>query len=165
MSLFGRTKPPARKAHGLSSSNGKLYIFGGETNESGWLCASSAVKKKLILVLTGAISNDFYSWDPSSLEWQNLSNPSAYTPSPRKNFGMACVDGRLFVFGGDNGSTVLNDLYEYNISSREWSVINISDSGPTSRTGHGFASAQGNLYVFGGRDQNGNSEQGSGLWG
>ncbi len=71
---------------------------------------------------------------------------------------MACVDGRLFVFGSDNGSSVLNDLYEYNISSREWSVINISDSGPTPRKGHGFASAQGNLYVFGGRDQNGNSE-------
>jgi N-acetylneuraminic acid mutarotase len=38
VSQFGQTKPPARKAHGLSSSNGKLYIFGGETNESGLIC-------------------------------------------------------------------------------------------------------------------------------
>jgi N-acetylneuraminic acid mutarotase len=80
-------------------------------------------------------------------------------PSPRQNFGMACVHGRLFVFGGDNRSTVLNELYEYEISLREWNIINISDSGPTPRTGHGFASAQGNLYVFGGRDQNGDSNK------
>jgi hypothetical protein len=38
VSQFGQTKPPARKAHGLSSSNGKLYMFGGETNESGLIC-------------------------------------------------------------------------------------------------------------------------------
>ncbi len=71
---------------------------------------------------------------------------------------MACVDDRLFVFGGDDGSTVLNELYEYNISSSEWNFINISDYGPTHRTGHGFVSAQGNLYVFGGRDRIGNSD-------
>jgi N-acetylneuraminic acid mutarotase len=71
---------------------------------------------------------------------------------------MACVDDRLFIFGGDNGTTVLNELYEFKISSREWNLINISDSGPTHRTGHGFASALGNLYVFGGLDRSGDSE-------
>ena len=32
---FGKVTPPARKAHGLSSSNGKIYVFGGQTNISG----------------------------------------------------------------------------------------------------------------------------------
>ena len=108
--------------------------------------------------ISGSISNDFYSWDPSSLEWRNLSNASARTPSPQQHFGMACVDDQLFVFGGDNETTVLNELYEYKISSREWNLVNISDSGPTQRTGHGFASALGNLYVFGGLDRSGDSE-------
>jgi len=136
---LSKVTPPARKSHGFSSSNGKLFVFGGQTNQSG--------------SISGSISNDFYSWDPSSLEWKNLSNISINIPSPRQNFGMACVNDRLYVFGGDNGSNVLNEFYEYNISSREWNFINISDAGPTQRTGHGFASAEGNLYVFGGRDR------------
>ena len=33
--LFGKVTPPARKAHGLSSSSGNLYVFGGQINISG----------------------------------------------------------------------------------------------------------------------------------
>ena len=125
------------------------YLVGAVSLEyptDNWRFASGSI--------SGSISNDFYSWDPSSLAWVNLSN-TPNTPSPRQNVGMACVTGRLYVFGGDNGSSVMNELYEYNILLREWNVINISDSGPTERAGHGFASAHGNLYVFGGRDLHG----------
>ena len=68
---------------------------------------------------------------------------------------MTSMGSRLFVFGGGNGSSVLNDLYEYNISSEEWRLIQSSDTLPTPRAGHGFVSALGKLYVFGGRSANG----------
>jgi N-acetylneuraminic acid mutarotase len=68
---------------------------------------------------------------------------------------MTCMDSRLFVFGGGNGTSVLNDLYEYDIFSEQWSFVQIGDTQPTPRAGHGFVSALGKLYVFGGRSANG----------
>jgi N-acetylneuraminic acid mutarotase len=96
--------------------------------------------------------NDFYLWESSSLRWKNLSVITPNTPSPRAGHGLTSVDSRLFVFGGDNGSSVLNDLYEYNISSKKWCYLRINDTQPTPRAGHGFVSTLGKLYVFGGRN-------------
>ncbi len=103
----------------------------------------------------GGKSNDFYSWDSSSLRWKNLSIIRPDMPSPRAGHGLTCMDNRLFVFGGDNGSCVLNDLYEFNISSQEWSYLKSNDTQPTPRAGHGFVGASGKVYVFGGRDSSG----------
>ena len=102
------------------------------------------------------ISNDLYSWDPASLIWTNHSDfVQNDRPSPRFSHGLAAEGNLVFVFGGHNGSSPLNDLYAYNETAKYWKRYDPVVEMPAPRSCHGFTNALGNLYLFGGRTING----------
>ncbi|XP_068142638.1 kelch domain-containing protein 4 [Drosophila tropicalis] len=79
-------------------------------------------------------------------------------PSPRANFTLVSHPEKeeLIMFGGEfyNGAKVCvyNDLFFYNIKSKEWKQLR-SPAGPTPRSGHqmvSLASNGGELWMFGG---------------
>lgn len=89
-------------------------------------------------------------------DWEQLT-PAGGPPPIRDNYGMAEYDGKLYIFGGDDGS-FRNDLWEYDIDSDTYT--NLAPSGPPSARRNCFmvSSGDGNLYMYGGNDGAYNSE-------
>jgi len=132
--------PGARDgAIGWVDNSGNLWLFGG----SGY--GSNATP-----FTPGGILNDLWEFNVNSKEWAWISGSSA--PSARGIYGSKNIssansvpgartnavswidkDGNLWLFGGDgydsNGlETGLNDLWEFNIASKEWTWVGGSNT-------------------------------------
>ena len=75
-------------------------------------------------------------------------------PGPRESHTCTCVGSRLFLFGGFDGSKVLNDLYVYDLNSSAWERLVNTPATPAPRAGHAAATLglPAHLVVFGGAD-------------
>ena len=60
------------------------------------------------------------------------------------------VDGRIFVFGGRNGSNIFGETWSLNVSNSRWSRVPVSGSVPWGRYGHSAAVFKGSMFIFGG---------------
>ncbi len=63
------------------------------------------------------------------------------------------MDGKLYIFGGFDGHSRLNDLQVWDITSSRWTELSANSSkSPLPREGHGLASvkSQQKLYMLGG---------------
>ena len=59
----------------------------------------------------------------------------------------------MIIFGGYDGSGVVNDTYSLNLSSNAWTQITTSGSSPASRYGHSAVLYNGDqMIIFGGHD-------------
>ena len=112
---------------GVASSNEKIYAIGG-------LCCPTG----------DFAANQMY--DPATDEW------SAKMPMPdngRHGVAGVAIDGKIYVVGGQTGSTSFTNLDIYDPATDTWG------SGapmPTSRTDVGVAEVAGKLYAIGGND-------------
>ncbi|CAI5502357.1 unnamed protein product [Closterium sp. Naga37s-1] len=71
-------------------------------------------------------------------------------PSPRDSHTSTVVGSRMFVFGGTDGSSGLNDLYMLDTSTNTWTRLAAQGDVPAAREGHAAARVEGLVYVFGG---------------
>lgn len=114
--------PRARPAAAVDQQPGAFYIFGGSDPYFPWL-------------------KDFWLLNISSVgvqsitaTWVSLSGG----PSKRHSAGMAITGRQLYVFGGDNGSPKLADLWNFDMATQAWSQIILSN-GPAGRSSYGCA--------------------------
>ena len=73
-------------------------------------------------------------------------------PSARESHSCTWLGSQLYIFGGYDGSRVLNDLYAYDINNAMWRQIVHSGISPPARAGHS-GTALGvppHLVIFGG---------------
>ena len=70
----------------------------------------------------------------------------------RDNHTAVVNDGKMYIFGGYDGSNKLGDLWEYDITNDSWTQ---KTSGATARENHTAVVSNGKMYVFGGEDDNG----------
>ena len=73
-------------------------------------------------------------------------------PSARESHSCTWLGSQLYIFGGYDGSRVLNDLYAYDINNAMWKQIVHSGISPPARAGHS-GTALGvppHLVIFGG---------------
>jgi N-acetylneuraminic acid mutarotase len=98
--------PPPRSGAASVVVNGKLYVFGGYGGGTGRL-------------------DDFYSFDFESGTWEEVQVLSKEKPGCRENNGVVISDSerKIFLFGGYNGNSWLNDLWEFDIESKRWTCI------------------------------------------
>jgi leucine-zipper-like transcriptional regulator 1 len=91
----------------------KLFIFGGFGGGTGRL-------------------DDFWSYDFATSTWSEVPVVSHSKPGCRENNGVVISDSSRFIylFGGYNGQTWLNDLWKYDIETQMWSCLQES-SGET----------------------------------
>jgi hypothetical protein len=76
-------------------------------------------------------------------------------PGPRlSHAGVLLNDNILFIFGGYDGKSRLNDTYLLHLDSMTWSEPLYLGKPPSKRFGHGAASMGPLVFVFGGDDGN-----------
>ncbi len=58
----------------------------------------------------------------------------------------------LYVFGGKTGDGIyLNDLWKFNLFSKNWEKVKIEGETPKGRSGHTMITHEGIIYIFGGK--------------
>ncbi|CAG9326896.1 unnamed protein product [Blepharisma stoltei] len=114
-----------------------FYIFGGYSSNEG-------------------IMNDLVKFDLTQ-------NPVTYTilsdlytgPDSRESHSLCVMDGLLYLFGGTNGNSFVNDLWVYDPDTDLWESVKAEGTTPSARSGHA-ASSQGDvMIIFGGKDDSG----------
>jgi hypothetical protein len=111
-----------------------LWIFGGKH------------------VIGGANLNDLWKYDIAANSWTQLS-PSGTPPSARLRVMMVYdVAHALLVFGGQDASVYLNDLWKYDITADSWTQISPSGTLPHVRgdSNRAFDHINGDFIIFGG---------------
>jgi N-acetylneuraminic acid mutarotase len=71
----------------------------------------------------------------------------------RASAGVAFLDGAIYIFGGTNNFSRLNDFHTWNITTARWTELDKNGSHyPTQREGHGLVSIESlkKLFLFGG---------------
>ena len=132
-------RPPKRKGQAgtFDARQGKIFLFGGQD-------------------VAGNLLGDLWELDPAKRTWTKIT-PSGAQPSPRSNATLTYdYNGRLWLFGGETGSGATNELWMYDIASKQWSLTDSSNK-PSARSRHEFACAHDGeiCYIFGGMDANG----------
>lgn len=97
--------PPPRSGAASVIVKNRLYMFGGYGGGTGRL-------------------DDFYSFNFETNEWQEVQVLSDEKPGCRENNGVVIGDSsRVYLFGGYNGTSWLNDLWMFDIDTQRWTCI------------------------------------------
>eukprot|EP01117_Protostelium_nocturnum_P008108 TRINITY_DN288_c0_g1_i4.p1 TRINITY_DN288_c0_g1~~TRINITY_DN288_c0_g1_i4.p1 ORF type:complete len:489 (+),score=129.23 TRINITY_DN288_c0_g1_i4:54-1469(+) len=130
--------PAARSRHTSTLIGDKLFIFAGGDDLR--------------------VYNNLYVLDPEKMNW---TRPLMKGELPEERWGHASVsvheDSKLLVFGGHNGTKMVDDLWILEIETFTWIKVvplNSSDGSgsPGVRAGHVICSFGKRVFVFGGSD-------------
>src|SRR5688572_4205605 len=84
------------------------------------------------------------------MTWQQIS-AHGQIPSPRAGHTATSAIGKIFVFGGGDGSRILNDLYIYDPGTLTFSRPTLTHLSPAARCAHTATMLDNNaMMVFGG---------------
>ena len=129
--------PPARSAHGAAVFDNKLWIFAGY---DGHTRLNDMWAINLLL---------------GQPQWEQI-DQTGDSPPTCCNFPVAVVDQSMYVFSGQSGAKITNNLYEFKFLERVWIRIRTehllrgSPYPPQRRYGHTMVAYGRSLYVFGG---------------
>ena len=131
------TLPPARSAHGAAVYDNRLWIFAGYDGT--------------------ARLNDMWSIDLTSATptWERI-DQLGDSPPTCCNFPVAVVSQSMYVFSGQSGAKITNNMYEFKFPERVWvripteHLLKGDTAPPQRRYGHSMVAYSGQLYVFGG---------------
>jgi len=160
--IFSETIIPpimARYRHSGCASNGKSYLIGGtdtdnrifshietiELRESNDGPPQTPDKLTFHQKIQFDGSNDFYDLFIHSIS-ENFSLPITRHTS-------VVVNGKLWIFGGSNISSKMNELYLMDPETRN--IVRVeprSGVPPSSRSDHGCAAVGNKIFIFGGSD-------------
>ncbi|CAD7945856.1 unnamed protein product [Amoebophrya sp. A25] len=130
----GEKKPMPRENNSALVVKGKMYVFGGYSGFT-WL-------------------NDFWAFDFKAKTWERVPGGcDGHVPSMRFGYVSAShADEDIFIFGGYDGSTWLNDMSEFSLAQKRWSRTQEDGYVPTGRSCPAWATHQESIYLFGGYD-------------
>jgi DNA-binding CsgD family transcriptional regulator len=84
-------------------------------------------------------------YDPRQDQWERRAN----LPVAVSGHSLATFEGRLYLFGGWDGSRYLDSVYEYELASDSWRELSPM---PSARAFAGAAVAGGKIHIIGGFD-------------
>ncbi|PIL26061.1 hypothetical protein GSI_11815 [Ganoderma sinense ZZ0214-1] len=134
--VVGEIPPPCR-AHTATLVDRKLIVFGGGEGPLYY--------------------NEVYILDTTMRRWIHPTFPQgSVIPPPRRAHTSVLYKGKLWIFGGGNGSTALNDVWTLDVSGpaerMRWEQVETRGKKPTAR-GYHTANLIGNvMVVVGGSD-------------
>ncbi|XP_067263995.1 leucine-zipper-like transcriptional regulator 1 isoform X2 [Chanodichthys erythropterus] len=132
----------ARSAHGATVYNDKLWIFAGYDGN--------------------ARLNDMWTISLQDREqacWEEIEQSGEIPPSCC-NFPVAVCRDKMFVFSGQSGAKITNNLFQFEFKGHIWTriptehLLRGSPPPPQRRYGHTMVAFDRHLYVFGGAADN-----------
>ncbi|KAH0619007.1 hypothetical protein JD844_018606 [Phrynosoma platyrhinos] len=134
--------PVARSAHGATVYSDKLWIFAGYDGN--------------------ARLNDMWTislQDRDVTCWEEIKQTGEIPPSCC-NFPVAVCKEKMFVFSGQSGAKITNNLFQFEFKEKIWTriptehLLRGSPPPPQRRYGHTMVAFDRHLYVFGGAADN-----------
>ncbi|XP_063153377.1 leucine-zipper-like transcriptional regulator 1 isoform X1 [Candoia aspera] len=134
--------PVARSAHGATVYSDKLWIFAGYDGN--------------------ARLNDMWTISLQDREltcWEEIKQTGEIPPSCC-NFPVAVCKEKMFVFSGQSGAKITNNLFQFEFKEKIWTriptehLLRGSPPPPQRRYGHTMVAFDRHLYVFGGAADN-----------
>ncbi|KAL4490971.1 hypothetical protein ABPG72_008707 [Tetrahymena utriculariae] len=130
---------PQLYSHNAFVYKNEMYIFGGYSTQSGY-------------------SNQLYSFNLINFSWRIIQSNLSLSKQITKRSGasLSLYNDYVFVFGGQNEDTRLNDLWCLNLSKADqqgniiWQKIHPEDDIPQGRSGHQSVTYKNYLFIFGG---------------
>ncbi len=119
-------KPTSVTDIGAASIGGLIYIPGGKLAD-------------------GLPTDTTEIYNPQSNAWSKGKS----LPKPLSAYAMVVFEGRIYLFGGWDGTQVVNDAYVFDYHTDAWSAL---PSMPTARSYAGAVVVDGSIYVIGGWD-------------
>ncbi|CAH9072832.1 unnamed protein product [Cuscuta epithymum] len=127
------TGPGARSSHAITIVGQKVYAFGGEFTPR------------------VPVDNQLYVFNLSDQTWSLAEAVTGDVPPPRVGVTMATIGETIYIFGGrDAEHKELNELYSFNTSTNQWTLLSSGDDGPPNRSYHSMTSDDQHIFVFGG---------------
>ncbi|ORX61572.1 galactose oxidase [Hesseltinella vesiculosa] len=127
----------SRSGHTMVVHQGMAYIWGG-CRPNGAL-----LKDLCVYSLHKGLQGD---WQCLDLE---------HGPTARSHHTALTLDGKMYIFGGNNGERCFNDLWCYDMMQQSWSLIEAMGYIPCPRSHTSSVIIDGVIYVFGGKSQDG----------
>ncbi|KAL0237345.1 hypothetical protein PCE1_000742 [Barthelona sp. PCE] len=137
------TLPNPRRLHSSVVHEGKMYVFGGETDKAG--CC-----------------DELWVLDFESMTWTLVERSGAW-PCARYGHAVTLLAGVMFMIGGArrdsiDGATApafLNDVWIFDTQRLQWVCLPVDGDELDPRYGHSFTLANGRLFLFGGFNSSG----------
>ncbi|WOK92966.1 nitrile-specifier protein 5 isoform X2 [Canna indica] len=124
--------PGARSSHAIKVVGQKAYAFGGEFTP------------RL------PVDNKLHVFDLKDHSW-SVPKVIGDIPPPRVGVTMTSIGNTIYVFGGrDLEHKELNELYSFDTSANEWTLLSSGEVGPPHRSYHSMAADEQRVYIFGG---------------
>lgn len=120
-------KPIGRYGAGMCPVNGKLLLMGGYSKFPQTKHPQAHYKEHRTNKGTG-LNNELFEFDPLTGEWSALCVTGSHPPARQSHTLTAVDDNRAVLFGGNNGSNYLNDLWLFDYREKAW--IEIIPSSP-----------------------------------
>lgn len=140
-------EPSPRYGHTMVTISDTVYLFGGTNITPTQGILSGPLRP------AGDLYNDIWAYrEPTG--WEKIES-SGTVPSPRHSHAATTLGGLMYVYGGTDGTTVFNDMWEYDPATNEWTQklwtgpYNAPDRYEGTLTGGGVGSDY--LYLYGGR--------------
>lgn len=83
-------------------------------------------------------------------KWHILPSCTESVGPARSKHNMVCWGGAIYIFGGDDGKKMLNDLLMYKIDKKTWDRVFTWGIPPTPRYHHSAVVNRDSMFIFGG---------------
>jgi len=95
--------------------------------------------------------NDVHALHVPTMTWRKVTT-TGESPQQRANHSSCILEetGEIFVFGGWNGTTRLNDIHIFDTKTCNWTCPKVGGVLPHPRAGMTLTALRGRLYLFGG---------------
>jgi len=124
--------PTPRYSHTALVWQDSMVVFGGERSAHSF--------------------GDVWLFNFTAQVWEYARPSGPVTPSPRFDHTAALHGNRMIISGGRSGKKILDDIWAFNLPTREWTLVLNSTAPMGPRFGHSAAIVEGteHMFVFGG---------------
>ncbi|KAK2962410.1 putative Tip elongation aberrant protein 1 [Blattamonas nauphoetae] len=123
--------PAARSSHTSVIYGDEMIIYGGGG-------------------VLGLVFDDIYAFSFETHTWRVVQLAGPGTPKARRNHAAVLSGSRMYVFGGSDGETRMQDTWCFDFETDKWSEIKVVGTKPPPREMHTAAKYQKYMYIFGG---------------
>ncbi|CAE1284550.1 LZTR1 [Acanthosepion pharaonis] len=82
--------------------------------------------------------------------WKQMPECAEFVGARRSKHTVVAFDEAIYVFGGDNGKTMLNDLLRFDVKDKSWGRAFTTGTPPLPRYHHSTVVYDQSMFIFGG---------------